>query len=146
MIPWCMRAANSAGEAATGGIAPPRTQTLNWAELGRQKDLQHVKAGPAPSQDGLSCVMPRGKPFGLVTPRPHPLCGSVQIREARARSRCVVSGNNGIFFKAISKTSHTHTAPVRPIRCQKVFMYDLMLCKSVLLIPLMRSAVEIDPS
>ncbi len=66
MIPWCMRAANSAGATATGEIATPEThtETPNWAKLLKRKDVQCVKAGPVPTQDKLSSDTLKGEPFG----------------------------------------------------------------------------------
>lgn len=67
MIPWCMRAANSAGATATGKIATPKTHS--WHQTGlksiKQKDVQHVQVGPVPAQDKLCSDTTKGKPFGL---------------------------------------------------------------------------------
>lgn len=84
MIPWCMRAANSAGATATGKIASlqytrmhAHTHKLNWAKLKAKKDLQLEKAGLMPSQDELSCHTKKNTIWTL-TPGPHPRCGPIQ--------------------------------------------------------------------
>lgn len=57
MIPWCMRAANSAGATATGRLLPqPPTQQLhtlppNWAKLLKQKDAVCRKLAQCLTQD-----------------------------------------------------------------------------------------------
>lgn len=70
MIPWCMRAANSAGATATGEIATPPKHTDTDTKLGKtikaKKDVQCVKAGPVPTQDKLPSGTLKGKPFGQL--------------------------------------------------------------------------------
>lgn len=128
MIPWCMRAANSAAPTATGEIATPKTrthsgQTPNRAKLLKQKAVQY---GPVPSaHHTLSSDTPKGKPCGqLHRDHIHSECSMDQIRKKKTpkRSRCVdallhaVRGNKWFLTKP---RSETFTAPVVSIHCQK---------------------------
>lgn len=69
MIPWCMRAANSAGATAKGQIATTKhTHSLdpkNWAKLLWRKDVKYRKAGPVLKLNKFACDSVRRKPHPL---------------------------------------------------------------------------------
>lgn len=78
MIPWCTRAANSAGATATGQIATPKTHTRldKKAKLLKQKDMQDVKAGPVLAQNKF-----------VVTHQEEPLSDSLRSGDWNSKSK-----------------------------------------------------------